>query len=132
MDSMLVFFFEGSIILSMVGNDEFQCGRGLKQGDPLSLFLNSYSSWKSPYFISKEWLMRVVPPSERRAETQSSEEWLAKRINPCGAYQSPDSWSWTLEQFWWLYVASQKHDRFGDYFRNGDLKIGGIRYVPNK
>ncbi|GJV92505.1 hypothetical protein Tco_1540318 [Tanacetum coccineum] len=39
---------------------------------------------------------------KRRAELTSSFEELAKVINPVVLTQSPDSWSFDMEQFWWL------------------------------
>ncbi|GJZ81746.1 RNA-directed DNA polymerase, eukaryota [Tanacetum coccineum] len=68
---------------------------------------------------------------ERRAELTQVEE-LAKVINPVVLTQSPDSWSWTLNNSGGYTVASSRNMIDSRLLPKGDLKTRWIRYVPNK
>ncbi|GKD46391.1 RNA-directed DNA polymerase, eukaryota, reverse transcriptase zinc-binding domain protein, partial [Tanacetum coccineum] len=59
-------------------------------------------------------------------------EELAKVINPVVLTQSPDSWSWTLNNSGGYTVASSRNMIDSRLLPKGDLKTRWIRYVPNK
>ncbi|GKD81605.1 hypothetical protein Tco_1348444, partial [Tanacetum coccineum] len=59
-------------------------------------------------------------------------EELAKVINPVVLTQSPDSWSWTLNNSGGYTVASSRNMTDSRLLPKGDLKTRWIRYVPNK
>ncbi|GJW91781.1 RNA-directed DNA polymerase, eukaryota [Tanacetum coccineum] len=100
-----------------------------------------YVDWsiglKPECIVKKEYLRHILPivlfslTSRGGLGTHSSEE-LAKVINPVVLTQSPDSWSWTLNNSGGYTVASSRNMIDSRLLPKGDLKTRWIRYVPNK
>ncbi|GJS02431.1 RNA-directed DNA polymerase, eukaryota, reverse transcriptase zinc-binding domain protein [Tanacetum coccineum] len=76
-------------------------------------------------------LENVLDVYEQRLELTQVEE-LAKVINPVVLTQSPDSWSWTLNNSGGYTVVSSRNMIDSRLLPKGDLKTRWIRYVLNK
>ncbi|GJR01442.1 RNA-directed DNA polymerase, eukaryota [Tanacetum coccineum] len=84
------------------------------------------SRWKMKMLSIGGRLMLI---KSRRAGTHQVEE-LAKVINHVVLTQSPDSWSWTLNNSGGYTVASSRNMIDSRLLPKGDLKTRWIRYFP--